>query len=226
MKNNCCVIQFIIYLLTPLYFVFMNINDLPIELKEQTIDNELQHILLINTFYSNYSNEQFFKHDYLLEIANYKLLAFYEKYEYSLIDITTFCSFCNIEQLLINCHNVVSLKYICNILKKTKYCYYDSSYLCDKAAIVGNLHLLKCLHINNFKWTVSTCFLSMFNGHLNCFKYLCKNNCDKFDIKQTSIFPYIYTKHYKCIKYAYVHGFKCTHQIINKFNLSRYTIKS
>ncbi len=212
----------------------MNISDLPIELLEKTIDHVSRHIVFINKYYVCNLRKHFHDVSYLFEIINLKLLIYYEQYKHAYI---TYNMPNNIENLLLKSDNIVSIKYFCNLIKKNnkriiinthyyhmeEYTYYshNNSYFCDNASRNGNINLLKCLHKNNFNWCEITCYLSIDNGHLNCLKYLCKHKCPKFII--SDLYDLIDQK--KCVKYAYIHGYECTHQVINHQNLQRYTLR-
>ena len=54
---------------------------------------------------------------------------------------------------------------------------YVSVHLCDEAAEVGSLRLLKWARVNNFAWRAETCLRAAAHGHLPALKYLHENGC-------------------------------------------------
>ncbi len=199
----------------------MNIVDLPIELKDFIIDHDFHHISLINKFYYDNLQDRAYRHKYMVEIINYKLLAFYHQYEYVRIDMNNIYISDNIYTLLINCNNIVFIKYFCNIYKNTHIS--TNTNYCNDSAAHGKLYLLKYFYKNGFRCTEYTHHHAICYGHLNCLKYLHKHD---YPNQKIIINHYMsYYGHKKCIKYAYIHGYMCTQKIIDKYSLTQYDKK-
>ncbi len=200
----------------------MNIADLPIELNELIIEHKFNHISLINKFYNNNLQKHTFDDTndigYLVDIINIKLLILYDEH-YIHIDMNTNTMNHYIMINLVKCKNFVFVKYFCNRFKNTNR---DNVSNCNHTVIHGRLDMLKYFHKNGFRCDNSTFYYSICNGHLNCLKYLHKHNIKKTTIINYNV-PHLYG-YKKCIKYAYTHGFECTQQVIDQFNLTQYTI--
>tara|TARA_B110000483_G_scaffold99168_1_gene121610 strand:- start:96 stop:686 length:591 start_codon:yes stop_codon:yes gene_type:complete len=52
-----------------------------------------------------------------------------------------------------------------------------AKYVCDYAAELGSLRLLKWARENNLEWGTDTCYLAAANGHLPTLQYLHENGC-------------------------------------------------
>ena len=49
--------------------------------------------------------------------------------------------------------------------------------VCDYAADLGSVRVLKWARENNFAWSELTCYVAAYNGHLPALKYLHENGC-------------------------------------------------
>ena len=76
---------------------------------------------------------------------------------------------------------------------------YVCDHVCEYAALLGSVRLLKWTRVNNFDWSVETCHAAALNGHLPALQYVHENGC-----------PWDYdtcvctadNKHWDCLQYA------------------------
>ena len=71
--------------------------------------------------------------------------------------------------------------------------------VCNEAAFLGSVRLLKWTRVNNLDWSAHTCFLAAKNGHLSALKYLHENGCpwDRYTCSSAAAH-----KHWDCVQYA------------------------
>ena len=74
-----------------------------------------------------------------------------------------------------------------------------AKYVCDCAAQLGSVRLLKWTRVNNLDWSAHTCFLAAANGHLPALQYLHENGCPWGD---NTCRIAAYYEHWNCLKYA------------------------
>jgi len=119
-----------------------------------------------------------------------------------LSDNTTNLSYDDINYILINKEKLTTLDK--NYIK-----YFNEIYiifntkndnLCNEAAYIGNLNLLKAAHNNGFPWDEDTCSAAAMNGNLDCLKYLHENGCP-WDEDTCSAAAE--NGHLDCLMYAY-----------------------
>ena len=74
-----------------------------------------------------------------------------------------------------------------------------AKYVCDCAAQLGSVRLLKWTRVNNLDWSAHTCFLAAANGHLPALQYLHENGCpwDRYTCSSAAVY-----KHRDCLQYA------------------------
>jgi hypothetical protein len=70
--------------------------------------------------------------------------------------------------------------------------------VCDYAAALGSLRLLKWARVNDRDWSVETCTYAACNGHLPALKYLHENGCP-WDYR--TCYCTAYNKHWDCLQY-------------------------
>lgn len=87
----------------------------------------------------------------------------------------------------------------CLIFKKNiiEHIYADN--LCDIAAAIGDLRLLRYAHQHNFPWDKWTTTYAAKNGHLNCLKYVHEHGCDW---SSTAICSAEWNHHQDCVDYC------------------------
>jgi hypothetical protein len=54
---------------------------------------------------------------------------------------------------------------------------YVCDHVCEYAALLGSVRLLKWTRVNNFDWSVETCHAAALNGHLPALQYVHENGC-------------------------------------------------
>ena len=71
-------------------------------------------------------------------------------------------------------------------------------FVCNDAASLGSVRLLKWTRVNNRAWSVDTCSWAASNGHLPALKYLHENGCpwDKWTCSSAAYF-----NRWDCLKY-------------------------
>ena len=70
--------------------------------------------------------------------------------------------------------------------------------VCNYAAALGSLRLLKWARVNDRDWSVETCTYAACNGHLPALKYLHENGCP-WDYR--TCYCTAYNKHWDCLQY-------------------------
>ncbi len=176
----------------------MNINDLPLELKELVAEDISQpHILLINTFFSKYQygddgTENKFKHLSNFEINNHKLIDLYLYFSIYSEDIT---------------RNLCYYASQHGNLRCLKYAYSNNCiwtiYTCSAAATNENLKCLKYAYENGCPWNEETCNNAATNGNLKCLKYAYENGCPWGEETCNNAAKYC---NFDCLEYAYTNG--------------------
>ena len=76
---------------------------------------------------------------------------------------------------------------------------YVCDHVCEYAALLGSVRLLKWTRVNNFDWSVETCHAAALNGHLPALQYVHENGCP-WD-SNTCLHAAGY-KHWDCLQYA------------------------
>jgi len=71
--------------------------------------------------------------------------------------------------------------------------------VCDYAARLGSVRLLKWARVNNFAWSACTCSQAAYYGHLPALKYLHENGCPWNCFTCLSAAR---SKHWDCLQYA------------------------
>ena len=74
-----------------------------------------------------------------------------------------------------------------------------SNSVCNYAAQLGSVRLLKWARVNNRDWNVITCCYAAEYGHLPALKYLHENGCPWDDM---TCWHAAYNKHWDCLQYA------------------------
>ena len=76
---------------------------------------------------------------------------------------------------------------------------YVSVHLCDEAAEVGSLRLLKWARVNNFAWRAETCLRAAAHGHLPALKYLHEKG---YPWNSVACYCAAQHEHWDCLQYA------------------------
>ena len=71
--------------------------------------------------------------------------------------------------------------------------------VCDYAAYLGSVRLLKWARENNLDWSETTCASAAHNGHLSALKYLHENGCPW---NGNTCYCAAQHKHWDCVQYA------------------------
>jgi len=74
-----------------------------------------------------------------------------------------------------------------------------AEHVCDNAAVLGSVRLLKWARENNRDWNVITCHWAAFYGHLPVLQYLHENGCPWAEL--TCLYA-AELKHWDCLQYA------------------------
>ena len=74
-----------------------------------------------------------------------------------------------------------------------------AKYVCEYAARLGSVRLLKWARVNNLDWNSYTCCHAAQNGHLPALKYLHENGCPW---NPKICYYAAYNEHWDCLQYA------------------------
>ena len=74
-----------------------------------------------------------------------------------------------------------------------------AEYVCDYAAFLGSVRLLKWARVNNLAWRTDTCSAAAENGQLPALQYLHENGCPW---NRWTCYWAADSKHWDCLKYA------------------------